>query len=54
MSNNLDLVNLSKISIDVDNPNFIQDEESIVIYENLINQTNKSEKKKENNSKKYK
>ena len=46
MSNNLDMVNVSKISVDVDNPNFIQDEESIVIYESIINQTNKSGKKK--------
>ena len=46
MSNNLDMVNVSKISVDVDNPNFIQDEESIDIYESIINQTNKSEKKR--------
>ena len=45
MSNNLDMVNVSKISVDVDNPNFIQDEESIDIYESIINQTNKSGKK---------
>ena len=46
MSNNLDMVNVSKISVDADNPNFIQDEESIVIYESIINQTKKSGKKK--------
>ena len=51
MNDNFENVNISKISIDLDNPNFFQDDESIVLYESIINQTNKSNKRKKQNIK---
>ena len=46
MNDTLEIINVSKISVDLDNPNFIQDDESIVLYESIITQTNECEKRK--------
>ena len=48
MNDTLEIINVSKISVDLDNPNFIQDDESIVLYESIITQTNACEKRKNN------